>query len=230
MDDTTIVNSSPASSIRDTGHQETCSPGRTPVERHFRHKIVPKHLVGKNSSFPEDQRLKNQTRLLYSELSKQKSSYRRHIDQITQALKILEANQDEIRVLALIEKWRGIAQAGMSYMLNSTLIKITKMGGYEELLRKEFEAERRKLEYQINDGLMDDMEQIIESEEFQALSEDMQQEYKDQMNERMLEIQSKKDKEIAKLEDKMKENAGQELTMQELAKRIKMDFTLIFPE
>lgn len=230
MDDTTVVNSSPVDYRKENSLKRTDSPVETPVERLNGYSRIPKKSIGKSKESLESQRLNTQTRLLYNELSKQKGSYKKHIDCLQQAIKILKADQKEQRVIELIDKWRGVAQSGMSFMLNSVMIKITKMGGYEELLRKEFEAERRKLDYQINDGLQDEMEQACESEEFQALSEEMQQEYRDQMNEQLKEIQSRKDKEIAKLESKMKESAGKEMTMQELSNRLKVDYKLIFQE
>ncbi|CCE89896.1 Mei5p TDEL_0A05640 [Torulaspora delbrueckii] len=230
MDDTTIINSSPVSDQKGKNSMEICSPTKTPVESVSKYKTAGKHLVQKSRETLEDHKLNTQTRLLYNELSKQKNLYKKHIDNLAQAIKIIKAGEKESRVLELIEKWRGVAQAGMSFMLNSAMLKITKLGGYEELLKKELEAERRKLDYQINDNLQDDMEQVFESEEFLALPEEMQQEYRDQMNEQLREVQNRKDKEIAKLEAKMKESAGQEMTMQELSRRIKMDYMLIFPE
>lgn len=190
----------------------------------------PRKMVQKKDVSVEDRKLATQTRLLYNELSRQKTSYKKHIDQLKQAIKILERFEEEERVLDLISKWRGVSQAGMSYMLNSTLIKIDKMGGYEELLRRECEAQKRKIEYQFSDSLQEDMEAVFESDEFQAMTEEMQQEYREQMMEQVKEAQKRKEREFAALELKMKQSAGKEMSMQELSRRMKLEYSMIFPD
>ncbi|QLL30904.1 hypothetical protein HG536_0A07190 [Torulaspora globosa] len=227
MDDTTMVDSSPAGVAEKpyknkAGDRAACASTSR--------RSGPRKTVQKRDVSVEDRKLATQTRLLFNELSRQKASYKKHIDQLKQAIKILESFETEERILDLISKWRGVSQAGMSYMLNSTLLKIDKMGGYEELLRRECEAEKRKIEYQFSDNLQEDMEAVFESEDFQALSEEMQQEYREQMMEQVKEAQIRKEKEFAEIELKMKQSAGQEMSMQELSKRMKLEYSMIFPD
>lgn len=217
MDDTTVVDSSPAAVKGDVYDGK--------IGNSNSHKSIQKKDISL-----EDRKLATQTRLLFNELSRQKASYKKHNDQLEQAIKIMSSFEKEERVIELISKWRGVSQAGMSYMMNSTLLKIDRMGGYEELLRRECEAEKRKIEYQFSDTLEQDMDTVLESEEFQALSKEMQQEYQDQMDWQLNEAQKRKDKEFEALESKMKQNAGQELSMQELSRRMKMDYSMIFPD
>ncbi|QLQ81491.1 hypothetical protein HG537_0F02520 [Torulaspora globosa] len=224
MDDTTMVDSSPAG-VADTSKViERTTFGST------NRNCGARKTVQKKDVSMEDRKLATQTRLLFNELSRQKASYKKHIDQLNQAIRILESFEKEERILDLISKWRAVSQAGMSYMLNSTLLKIDKMGGYEELLRRECEAQKRKIEYQFSDSLQEDMETVFESDEFQAMSEEMQQEYREQMMEQVKEAQMRKEKEFAALELKMKQSAGQEMSMQELARRMKMEYSMIFPD
>lgn len=224
MDETTVVDSSPAIE-KDKKCVGKILKSPSAGER-YSQKVIKRRDV----SSIEDRQLATQTRLLYNEVSRQKGSYKKHIEHLVQANRILANYEKEERVLELITKWRGICQAGMSYMLNSTLIKIDKMGGYEELLRRECEAEKRKLEYHFGDTLEEEMEAVFESEDFKALSEEVQQEYRDKMTEQSKEAQERKEKEFAALETKMKANVGREMTMQELSKRMKMDYSTIFPD
>lgn len=178
----------------------------------------------------EDRKLTNELNLLNNEYTRQINSYKMENNQLRQAIKVLKNYEQETKVLNLIDKWRGISQGGMSYMLNSTMLKILKMGGYEELKRKEIEAEKRKIEYQMDDSLQDEMDNVLESEEFQMLPEEDQEEYKKRMQDKIDEMEICKEKALAKLEEQVNSSANQEMTMQELAQRLKMDYELIFQE
>lgn len=178
----------------------------------------------------EDRKLANELRLLNNELTRQVKSYKRNNNQLDQAVKILKNYEQENKVMNLIEKWRNISQGGMAYMFNSTMLKISKMGGYEELKRKEMEVEKRKIEYQLDNSLQDEMDNVLESEEFQALPEEEQEEFKKRMQNKIDEMEVWKEKALSKLEDQVKLSANQEMTMQELTQRLKMDYQLVFPE
>ncbi|AQZ18426.1 MEI5 (YPL121C) [Zygosaccharomyces parabailii] len=178
----------------------------------------------------EERKLANRLKLLNNELKKQVDSYKKTNNQLGQAIKILRKYDQETKILLLIDKWRSISQGGMSYMLNSTLLKIDRMGGYEELRRKELEAEKRKIEYQVDDRLQDEMDNVLESEEFKALPDEDQEEYKARMQNRIDEMTIWKEKELLKLDEKLKSNSEKEMTMRELSQRLKVDYDLVFAE
>ncbi|SCW03422.1 LAFE_0G10066g1_1 [Lachancea fermentati] len=153
----------------------------------------------------------------------------KEIDSLKSALDILAKYDKEKEVLKLIDKWRGVCQAGMSYMFNSTMIKIGKMGGYEELRRREIEAEKRKIEYQCADGIQDEIDGILESDQFKVLSPGEQAEIKDRLNERLVETQKWQEKQLELLEQKLLGSSNREMTMEELSKRLKIDYSMVFP-
>ncbi|SCU85112.1 LAMI_0C10176g1_1 [Lachancea mirantina] len=155
---------------------------------------------------------------------------KRKILHLKSGIKILNSYEKETEVENLAFKWRRICQAGMAYMLNSTLIKIDKMGGYEELVRREIEAEKRKIEYQFSDNLEQDIENLLESEEFKMLSTDEQQEYRDKMDAKRQEVEDLQQKELQKLEEKLGKTRETQMTMQELARRLNVDYKMVFEE
>lgn len=230
MDDTTIVGSSPPRPFKIDQNKikiflkSPLSSERTPQVQ------VRKSVFKKSTVSNEDRKLVAENRLLCDELNKQIGFYKKDNYQLKQAIKILKYYDEEEKVLLLIEKWRTICQAGMSFIMNSTLIKIARTGGYEELLRKEFEAAKRKLEYQVDDSFQNEMDELLESEEFQRLPEEVQQEYKDKAEEKIREAEVWKEKEFAKLENALKDKQSQEMTMKELSNRLKVEFELVFPE
>ncbi|GAV55153.1 hypothetical protein ZYGR_0AS04770 [Zygosaccharomyces rouxii] len=178
----------------------------------------------------EDRKLANELKLLNNEYARQIHSYKMENNQIEQATKVLKNYEQELKVMKLIDKWRSISQGGMSYLLNSTMLKINRIGGYEELKRKEMEAEKRKIEYQMDNSLQDEMDNVLESEEFQMLPEEDQEEYKKRMEDKMEEMEVWKERKLSKLEEQVKLSANQEMTMQELAERLKVDYKLVFSE
>ncbi|SCU89448.1 LAFA_0E18118g1_1 [Lachancea sp. 'fantastica'] len=144
------------------------------------------------------------------------------------AIKILASYSREQEIECLIDKWRSICQAGMSYLLNSTLLKINKMGGYEELVRKEVEAEKRKLEYQLSGQLEYEIDDVIESEDFKKMSVLDQEELKRQLYERKEEADKAQQAQMEKLDARVEESSGKEFTMQNLARRLKVNYEMIF--
>lgn len=230
MDDTTIVGSPSPSSAKK--HQLNFQTDSIPtISQNIDSKQAdPKSVHKKAIASVEDRKLAIQKKILNDELTKQAMFYKTNINQLQQANKIMKSYHKEEKVLNLIQKWRAVSQAGMSYIMNSTLIKISRIGGYEELRRKELEAEKAKLEYQIDDNLQEQMNEVLESNEFQMLPQEAQQEYKEKMEEKMSEAEIWKEKEFSKLDNRMKEIGNQELTMEELSKRLNMEYYLIFPE
>lgn len=146
------------------------------------------------------------------------------------AIKILVDYSDESKLDELINKWQSISQKAMSYILNMTLLKINKMGGYEEFIKKEIEGEKRKLEYVLDDNIEQEMENVFESPEFQELNAAEQEEYREMMNDKIREMESNKEKELRKLDAKLQSASNKDLDMEELAKRLKVDHKLIFPQ
>lgn len=177
-------------------------------------------LISRSKHITEEDR---QVREQIKQLKKENSS-------LESSLKILAKYQRELEVLELIDKWRAICQAGMSYLMNSTLIKINKMGGYDELVRREIEAEKRKLEYQFASGLQDEIDDILESDEFKLLPDSEQKSLRQDLDQRLEDQEKWQSKEMAKLDSKLKENSGKELTMEELASRLKVNYELVFGE
>lgn len=150
------------------------------------------------------------------------------VKELKQALSILNNYDKEINTRKLIQKWRCITQAAMSYILNMTLCKIDKIGGYEQLRRKEFDLQKKRLEYMMDDSMQDEMDTVIESEDFKALPVDDQVEYKNMMDERLKDFQAHKQKELQKLEKQMNDTTSNEMDMEELADRLKIDYSMVF--
>ncbi|SCU82838.1 LADA_0C08240g1_1 [Lachancea dasiensis] len=149
---------------------------------------------------------------------------------IESAIKVLNKHEKEQEVQLLIDKWKAICQGAMAFLMNSTLLKIGKMGGYEELVKKEVEAEKRKFEYQFSDQLENEIDGILESDDFKMLSEYDQEDLRRQMELKREESKAFQQRELEKLDAKTTSCAEGELTMEELAKRLKVDYNLIFGE
>ncbi|QHS76615.1 Mei5p [Saccharomyces paradoxus] len=188
------------------------------------------HRVGK-SGIKELKKHANQKEISIQnrELTKQLTILRQENNHLQQACKILSENKiTENR--KSIEKWRTICEMELSFILNSTLIKINRMGGYKDFLEKEMEAKKRRLEYQIDSGMEDQIYDIKESEEFKQLSKVEQQEWESQMNEQLKELEKNKIAELEKLNKVLLDCEGKEFGMAELCIRLKLDYNLIFPQ
>lgn len=233
MDDTTLIDSSPCEKLNNKGtlsdtllnltktNNTKPLPIPIPVFKDKYPKVTKKTTIKLNS---------NESRIHNNELMKEIANCNKNIVQLQQGIKLLESYKSEEKNLILIDKWRGVCQSGMSYMLNSTLIKIDKLGGYEEMRRKEIDAEKRKIEYQLDDRLRYQMDEVTESDDFRLLSVEDQLEYKERMEEKLLETEALKEKQFAKLDQQLLETANHEMSMNELAKRLKIEFRLVFPE
>lgn len=149
--------------------------------------------------------------------------------ELREAIKILDNYDKEIKTRELIDKWRSITQAAMSYILNMTLCKIDKIGGYEELRKKEAKQKKKQLEYMMDDSMQDEMETILESDEFQQLPVEDQEEYKQMMEDKLKDFEAYKQQEFKKLEEESNLNTNKELDMEELSTRLKVDYSLVFP-
>ncbi|CAD6649026.1 HN1_G0023090.mRNA.1.CDS.1 [Saccharomyces cerevisiae] len=163
------------------------------------------------------------------ELTKQLTLLRQENNHLQQACKILSENKI-IENRKSIEKWRTICEMELSFILNSTLIKINRMGGYKDFLEKEMEAKKRRLEYQIDNGMEDQICEIKESDDFRQLSEVEKQEWESQMNEQLKELEKKKIAELEKLNKVLHDSEGKDFGMAELCTRLKLDYSLIFPQ
>lgn len=230
MDETTIINSSPNAHVAKYQDVTSKALSDSPLCQASTPKTKTKNLLFKKEKDSlEDRKLAAKSRLLNDELTRQIANYRKSNFQLQQAIKILSNYEKEIKVLKLIQKWRVVSQAGMSFLLNSTLLKISKLGGYEKLIRKELEAKKRQIEYQMDDSMQDQMDEVLESEDFKLLPEEDQQEYKDRMADKIQEAQLWKEKEFTKLEEELQNCADKEMTMEELSKRLKVEYALVFP-
>ncbi|EDO15526.1 hypothetical protein Kpol_479p14 [Vanderwaltozyma polyspora DSM 70294] len=221
MDDTTLINSSPNGKadpkvkVNDPDKRPLLTDlGKSSINKGF-------NKVNANDSSKE-------LRILNNELSKELAEVSKKIDQLKQSIKILNRYEEQDKNLKLIEKWRGVSKAGMSYIFNSLRFRIDKMGGYEEFRRKEIEAEKRKIEYQFDDGLQNEIDNILDSEEFKALPIDDQIEYKEKMDEKIQQAEEYKLKQFEKFDKELANASNKELTMEELADRLKVEYKLIF--
>ncbi|CAI4861774.1 CRB_1a_G0054870.mRNA.1.CDS.1 [Saccharomyces cerevisiae] len=156
------------------------------------------------------------------ELTKQLTLLRQENNHLQQACKILSENKI-IENRKSIEKWRDNFQRwNCLFILNSTLIKINRMGGYKDFLEKEMEAKKRRLEYQIDNGMEDQICEIKESDDFRQLSEVEKQEWESQMNEQLKELEKKKKiAELEKLNKVLHDSEGKDFGMAELCTRLK---------
>ncbi|CCC69128.1 hypothetical protein NCAS_0C01380 [Naumovozyma castellii] len=188
-----------------------------------------KAVVIDNNS--EETRLNRGQKLLVNELDKQIRSYERLNIELIQAIKYLDDdNSEELKTEQLINKWRDISQSTMAYLLNSILNKIDKMGGYEEFRQKEIEREKTQLEYQLDDGIEESFGSILESDEFKMLSLEDQDEYKQEMETKLKEMEEFKQKQLEKFEKEMENVTNKQLDMKELSKRLNVEYDLVFPE
>ncbi|AGO12972.1 AaceriADL276Wp [[Ashbya] aceris (nom. inval.)] len=148
---------------------------------------------------------------------------------LRRAVKIAESYEQLQQNDSLIEKWRGVCQAAMAYILNSMMLKIGRMGGYKEFKRKEVDRMKRQVEYQTNDGIEDQIADLLESDEFLRLPLDEQEEIRERMEERREEAEKVKERELAKLDAELQATEGEEITMEELAARLKVEYDMVYP-
>lgn len=186
------------------------------------------NLALQNASI-EDQKLIRELKNLENELDAQIRVYDKRSNTLKQGVKIASLFEKEEKVMCLIVKWRGVCEAGLSYLMNSTMLKINQMGGYEEFRRKEIENEKRKIEYQSDNGLQDQMDEMLESEEFRRLPIEEQEEIKQRIEDKTQEMRKWRQAEFERLENQLTACANQEMTMEELAKRLKVEYKMIFP-
>lgn len=149
---------------------------------------------------------------------------------LEKALKIIKKYEQEKKTLCLIDKWRGISQSGLSYMTNAMMIKINKMGGYKAFRISEIESKKEQIEYQINMTVKDEVNAILESSEFETLSEDIQEEIKNRMDEKMDEMEKQKEREFEKLDNELRNCDSEDMSIGDLAKRLNINYELVFPQ
>ncbi|KAL6944996.1 hypothetical protein ACO0QE_002439 [Hanseniaspora vineae] len=147
---------------------------------------------------------------------------------LTQAIKVLKDIHKEKETETCIEKWRDVSIKEMNYILNMTLLKINKMGGYEEFVRKEVEAEKDGLRYNGGTEFEEQMEEYFDSEEFQNLEPDEQERIKKEGADQIEAINGKMEKELEKLDAKIDEATNKDFEMQNLCKKLQVDYHLVF--
>ncbi|CCE61188.1 hypothetical protein TPHA_0A01030 [Tetrapisispora phaffii CBS 4417] len=220
MDETTLVNTSPIkdqNNLKDKcsqviSHEDSCKLSKTKVCK----------PNTKNTSNILEKRLE------YNEITNNSLRRQKDITSLKQAIKIVDKYDEEKKTFDLIDKWRDISQKGLSYMMNSTLLKIDRVGGYMELRKKELEAEKRQIEYQLENDLDGEYENMIETEEFQMLPEDVKSEYAKKFEHEKEKVNSWKEKKFSELDSKLDSISNESFTMEELCKRLKVDFSLVF--
>ncbi|SMN22167.1 similar to Saccharomyces cerevisiae YPL121C MEI5 Meiosis specific protein involved in DMC1-dependent meiotic recombination, forms heterodimer with Sae3p [Maudiozyma saulgeensis] len=229
--DTTLVETSPTPKI------EKC-PMKSSFKSPFRSGITKLQNRGEvslktcNTTYTRllnEKQLSLQNRVIYNDLTRKISFYRKEITNLSEAINIMKKYDKELKLDELIMKWRNVCQSSMSYLFNATLFKIDKLGGYEEFIRKEIEAEKAKLEYQLDDSVEEEISGILESDEFQALPPDDQEEYKIKFEEKREEVEKVKQNALKVLDDKLILAQNKEITMEELTKRLKVDYNLVYP-
>lgn len=156
------------------------------------------------------------------------NSFKKTKDSLLQAIKILKSIDKEEKTEKCIDKWRDVSVREMSYILNMTLLKINKMGGYEEFVRKEVEGEKDSLRYNSKNDFEEQMEDYFHSSEFQNLEPDEQERIKKEAADQIEIINEKMEKKLNKLNAKIEEAANRDFDMQDLCKRLQVDFHLVF--
>ncbi|CCF59693.1 hypothetical protein KAFR_0H02840 [Kazachstania africana CBS 2517] len=192
-------------------------------------KQLRKRSGGFKSPFTKKKKQEEGSVLEYSKSSKQVKEYTRNIDTMKQAIKILKKYDMELRTMELIDKWRSICDRSMSYILNFTVLKINKLGGYEEYKKREIGMEKAKIEYQMDTSFQEEVDTVLESEEFKSLSVDEQTEYRDQIDGKINEMESWKTSQLQKLDLQLENCQGKEMDMLELSKKLNVDYNLIYP-
>lgn len=172
--------------------------------------------------------LNKELKRMENEIDKEIRGLVKKESKLKRANQILSSYENEIKTKNLIQKWRSICQSGMSYLLNSVQLKIDRMGGYQEYKRKEVDAIKRQIEYKYDDSLQQQMDEILESPDFFHLPEEEKNEIRECMDERIKEVEEIKLKELEKVEKKLQQADIQEMTLQELASKIKVDYDLVY--
>ncbi|KAH7584101.1 Double-strand recombination repair protein [Nakaseomyces glabratus] len=174
---------------------------------------------------PRNENIKRH-RLILSEYRRKIRDEEKDIRELKQAIKIIEEKKLE-HLMSLIEKWREVSQKTLSYMQYSTVLKIDKMGGFKKYMERELENKLLEIEDEYT-RFEEEMGSFLESDEFERLSEEQQEEYKDQINSRRYDLEKLKLQKTKEIE-KEYENVDDVFTLQELTKLLKIDYKLIFP-
>jgi hypothetical protein len=145
------------------------------------------------------------------------------IESLKRAKNIL-SKQDTMSNEDLILKWRDAAQKASNYLLNAAVEKVNKAGGKKEFKRREREKLKESLEYSIDNSFQDRIGEITNSEEYDNLPEDEKERILDDLDkehERAMEEAGK-----SLMDDEIEDD---EFTMNDLYKRLKMDYKLVYP-
>lgn len=166
--------------------------------------------------------------LQYNELRRQIREKEKENDQMRDAIRILNKYDKDLQIEELIVKWRCVCQGSLSFLFNETLFKVDKLGGYEEFIRKEVDAEKARLEYQMDNSMEEEFSTLVESDEFQSLPPDDQEEYRARMEEQRHEAEILMEKSLKQLDKKISEASGKEMTLEELTKRLNVSYELVY--
>ncbi|CCK71564.1 Mei5p KNAG_0H01500 [Huiozyma naganishii CBS 8797] len=238
MDETTLIGDS--SPVAGKGASAAVAKVRTPFRSPLARRKgagssdavgrVSKRVPPPDGSSIESAVLYKEVGKLVAELDRQTAAYSRKTKELQDAIKVMESPEVEAETRALIDKWRAIAQGAVSYLLNSVLGKIDRLGGYEEFRRKELEREKRQLEYRLDNGFEDEMESVLESEEFNGLPEDLKEEYRETLDGKKSEFEQYKTKQFAQLDAQLDQvsKSSQQMDMREMCKRLNVDYSLVF--
>ncbi|AET41579.1 Mei5p Ecym_8301 [Eremothecium cymbalariae DBVPG len=183
----------------------------------------------KNEFLNQGSQISSEIKQLESRIDSELREYNKKETLLKRAVKVASTYDQEENTRDLIVKWRGVCQGAMAYILNSTILKINKMGGYKEFKQKEVEKLKKQIEYQADDGIEEQINMVLESEDFLMLPSEEQQEIREQMEEKRLEAEKEKEKALARLEVQFGDNEQDEMTLQELAQRLKVEYNLVYP-
>ncbi|ODQ80560.1 hypothetical protein BABINDRAFT_12707 [Babjeviella inositovora NRRL Y-12698] len=128
---------------------------------------------------------------------------------------------------ALIEKWRSVGQQAASYLLNSALVKVSNMGGYQEYRKRQADRTTRQLVSQFEDEMAGKYEGFIELEEYKEMSALDKKELDERYNEykRKSEVKTEGHGKKQKTEEE-----GNAITMKQLFRELNVEYALFFDD
>lgn len=184
---------------------------------------IDQYKVGKSIGHQSDIKDK----FLLNECRREIRSCNEEIRELKQAIKIVDLEKLE-KLEKLVKKWRLVSERTLSYLHYSTLQKIDRMGGYEKFQEMELDQRKKEVEDEVY-RYEEEMESFLQSNEFQMLNENDQIEYNNQVEAKTEELEKIKEKKLEQIEEEF-EAKDSTFTLKELAKLLKVDYNLIFPE
>lgn len=142
---------------------------------------------------------------------------RKQIDIVNLAQSYKDSNQD-VKLAELEEKWRDVAQKGASFLYNQARIKVDRMGGMKEFLRRKKEDEESFEEMQRGGEDSIDLDEMNEEQREQYLLLKAEYEEELELDKRAMANANKSDDDL------------DEFTMKYMLNTLKVDYNLVFPE